>query len=833
MNTMRQGTFAKTTRSLLVVLVVASMLLQPGLVGSAQAATQNSVASAAHTAPFAVPSSATSAAPQASAANPFQAEPAQGADIPAPTQPAGTGAAIDCNDPIPGFKARLFAEDEVMFSYRYRDDNQSLRTQLVDFDGSKLVAKESKYYGGTSALSDVRRLGNTGADLNGDDKAELVTVLRDKSERLAATTDSSTTSEWYADGDAYKGDHLTWLNTDAGNLDRTGSDEEVAVAFEDDNDDIQVVALDGNSAGQIGNSANKMLGNWYDPKDGDGRGDVSYVAVATGDLNGDGYDNEIVTVFRDGNEDLQMLVVRRNPNNTMSLLWNKSWTNHERGDVARDIGYWRNRRPIDVTTGDLDGDMRDEVVIGFRSGDSETEAWDGKLQLLVVKTTQVVTSTVTTTYPYSDTLVMDDRVWVEHKIGSDSSQAATMVSLAGADLDGDGRDEIAVGYNRVYAMGDHESRRWQQHLVTYEYVDVTETNYPFPGCSDDNGKPRACLIQRSGSWKSSNTTIPFAVSEDNVEAHVVIDAGDLDLDGKEEIVLGREVHDNGDIELYAFDADSGLQQRGSKLTVDSGSNRIEDFWLSMGDHDGDSWYGTYKWDGTYENSCRQKTDAQVQAVLHAPPYWPELNDEEAEADFGTTSSNNQGTTKAIETTVSGSVTQKALFKEIGPSFTYEWEKSWATETTTRTTTTYGMGFRTWSPAVHGDKAYFGAVELVETNYWCYSYEDLNPKHELGEMEVCLPRPTTEMAHVNYSLKWWYGYGPKTYAESWVPVGTNLAYQRTATISGGGPGAGLAVDDSTNGDYFAKSVARTNQAVHAWWELDLGGTHVDDVRALVV
>ena len=134
--------------------------------------------------------------------------------------------------------------------------------------------------------------------------------------------------------------------------------------------------------------------------------------------------------------------------------------------------------------------MRDEVVIGFRSGDSETDAWNGKLQMLMVKTTQVVTSTATTTYPYSDTLVMDDQVWVEHKIGSDFSQAATMVSLAGADLDGDGRDEIAVGYNRVYASGEHESRKWQQHLVTYKYVDVMEPNYPFPGCSDDSGKPR-------------------------------------------------------------------------------------------------------------------------------------------------------------------------------------------------------------------------------------------------------------------------------------------------------------------------------------------------------
>ena len=250
--------------------------------------------------------------------------------------------------------------------------------------------------------------------------------------------------------------------------------------------------------------------------------------------------------------------------------------------------------------------------------------------------------------------------------------------------------------------------------------------------------------------------------------------------------------------------------------MDSGSNRIEDFWLSMGDHDGDSWYGTYN------DHCYPKTDAQVQAVLHAPPYWPELNDEEAEAEFGATSSNGQGTTKTIETTVSGSVTQKAQFKEIGPSFTYEWEKAWATETTTRTITTYGMGFETWSPALHPLEPNFGAVELVEASYWCYEYEDVNHQAELGVMRVCLPRPTIEMAHVNYPIEWWYEKGPETYQDSWVPVGVNLAYQRTANVSGGGQGAGLAVDDSTNGDYFAGSVTRTNQAAHAWWGLDLGG-----------
>jgi uncharacterized repeat protein (TIGR01451 family) len=698
----------------------------------------------------------------------------------------------------------------VFLSYRYRDDNQALRTQVLDTPDRKLqlAAGGYQYYGSTSALASVRRLGNTAVDLNGDRKAELVTALRDKSTRLAVTTNSPTKNEWYADGDAFEGDHLEWISAAAGDLDSGAGgthDDEVAVAFEDDNNDIQVLVLDGSSSGQIREAPNKQLGRWYDPDDHEGRGDVSYVAVATGDLDGDGFDNEIAATFRDGNENLQLLVLRRLPDGTMQLLWNRAWTNHERGDVAREAKQWSNRRPIDVTTGDLDGDMRDEVVIGFRAGDSQTEAWNGTLQLLVVK--------------YSGStagggFVMDDRVYVEHSLGGDMSRAATMVSLAGADLDGDGRDEIAVGYNRLYAKGEYESRRWQQHLTSYEYVDINEPGYPFPGCVDDSGQPRACLVQRPGAWKGPNTDVPFAVSEDNVEAHVVIGAGDLDLDGREEIVLARNVHDNGDMQVLAFDADSGVGSPFSQLEIDSGSNRIEDFWLAVGDGDGDSWYGEYT------GHCYEKTDAQIQAVIHAPPYWPGVNPNEAEAwaEFGQTSSQGQGVTDALETTIGGSVTQKFIVKEVGPSFTYEWEKAWATETTTRTTQVEGMGFETQTPALFGEEAYFGAVEIVKAKHWCYDYTETHA----GVMNVCLPRPSSEMGHTNYPLENWYELGPALYPDSWVPVGANLAEKRAVTFSGGSGSAGLAVDGNRNGNYFEGSVMRTGQATNAWWEVDLGG-----------
>lgn len=756
---------------------------------------------------------AASALPQAvSAATP--APPQQDTPAVAPA-PAGEQAfpTIDCNDPIPGQKARLFGDEEVLVNYRYRDDNTSLRSLILDNSGSNLTQLESKYYGGTSALSSIRRLSLAGADLNGDDKTELVSVLRDKSERIAAVSNAVPTSEWYADGDEYKGDNLNWFSPAAGDLDRSRLDQvaggdEVAIAFEDDNDDIRIMVVDGQPTGAVQAGANKPLGLWYDPDDHDGRGDVGYVTSAVGDLNGDGYDDEIVAAFHDGNDNLQVLIVRLNEDGTTTLLWNRYWTNYDRGDVADDESQFSNRWPISATAGDVDGDLRDEAVIGFRSGDSD----HGDLQLLVLDLTRELKGAT----PATDKFEMDDSAFMRRSVDASNhwAEAATAVSVSAADLDGDGRDEIAVGYTTVYNYSEHDmDRYWEQHLMTYKYTGVTEPGW---GQCADGGIFHACLDARSGDWKSGRTKVPFAVDEDNVEASVWISTGDIDLDGRAEIALGRTDHDSGDLLVYTFDAENGLHQR-TAYTVDSGGNRIEDFRVAMGDADGDSWYGTYVGGST---ACRERKDALVTAVLHAPPYWPEVNEEEAVAAFGQNIGSGGGTGKTAESSVSASVTAKWQIKEIGPSFSHEWEKATAVESQSITTTVEGEKFSTHPPYLFDPEEYFGAVEFVETPFWCYDYTEPH----IGLMTVCTPRPADASTVLNYSLEWWYENGPKTYAESWIPLGMNLAQGRSASQSSdnSGAGAGRAVDGNTNGDFNAGSVAHTAYGEHPWWQVDLGG-----------
>jgi hypothetical protein len=764
---------------------------------------------------------------------------AQALAEPPPVVPAGAdgaAATIDCNDPIPGQKAMLIGEDEVALVY-HTNNHPALTDVYWDSSGNNLVYKGGSDRSSISALQSNSWMAITWGDLNGDDQHEYISVFKDKNKRVGAIT-NKTSTEWYNSNSVWDGDDIAYLDVATGNLDRADNDDEIVIAFRNDSNDIHVGVLNGNSSGGIAQAPNALYGEWTDSTNN--RGDVDHVAVATGDLDGDGYDDEIVVVFKDKASDLQAMVLRRD-GPTLTPLWlSGGMTAEGRGDVAKSEGLWGNRYPIDVTTGDIDGDKRDEAIVGFRLGDPAS----GKLQLLVLKYTGQ--DTKGNTDPLDDKYSMDTRVFLTENLWQKYGHyfmAALSVSLATGDFDGDGIDEIAVGIGSLLDNSEHGDRIWETYLATYDYVPMTSPEWQGMQCKDTQGY-RDCL-RYLHYWKSGGTSLGLFENEQQPEADVRIDAGELDGDGKDEIVLLRKSHSSGDGEIYAFDAESSLHKRTS-VTFSPTADTIDRFWVALGDKDGNARYGTYT------GACRVLKQAQVNAVIHAPPHWPEEeipghpgetnpNWDEAEAASGMKTGTGGGTGQTTETSVGASVRlapelplEKAPIN-IGPSFTYEWEKATSLEQKTTTEGVDGNKFITHVPWQFGEEeAYFSAVGFVETVYWCYDYTEAS----YGLMTVCLPRPESEMTALNASLDWWYGDGEDegraTYPDSWVPVGVNLAQGRTATQSSLYNSAvtpSLAVDGRTDGSFYNGSVQSTAYEQHPWWQVDLGGPQAIDAVLL--
>ncbi len=735
--------------------------------------------------------------------------------------------------PPTGAKAKIVAEDEIGFVYRYKDEAY-LRHKTVDLTNPTTLAEVAfKKYSGMDALTSVYWISSVAADVNGDGKKELVSAVQDKYKRLAAITNGPNNYEWYYDSSAWKGDNVDWIEIAAGNLDRTGADKEVVVALGDQNNDIRVVALDGDSAGNIGTALNNTYGFYSDTASG--RGDVDYVAVGAGDINGDGYDDEIVTAFQDSNNDLQVLILRRDTTatNAMRLLWSKSWADNGRGDVGKDgSGAWRNKRPIAVALGDVDGDMRDEAVLAYRVGDSS----NGNLQLLVLKFRSQNTA--------HTTLDMDDTVWAAYNLPDKYHQAGTSVSLATGDADGDGKDEVAFGYNTTEEDlcssqgGSYVCNiRWQQHLVAYEYVPFEAPEHP-SYCGASNALP--CLHKRSGQW---NGAVDYVGGGDDTDGQnlVVVAMNDLDQDGRDEMVLAHGVDATGYADLLAFDAESSI---GSPFATFGGATAAgeiaNDFWLTMGDTNGDSKYATYT------GACYSKAEAHVLAVIHAPPHGPDTgcdwahplspecdwgeNYLEAAATFGRDVGQGEGSATGSKTTIGGEVSLDMKIHEIGPSFTYEWEKTYSVDRSSTTNSVEGSKFSTRPAYLYYEEASDAGLDIIKTDYDCYVYHEAT----YGDMDVCVPLTSGEAP---FPMDWWYSDAMTMYADSWVPVGINLAQRspsltasQASEIATSSP-ASRAVDGNVDGNWSAGSVSHTGSTVNAWWQVDLGA--VQEIHAVQI
>ena len=731
--------------------------------------------------------------------------------------PAGTPISTVVPTPAPpGQKVELYGDEEVFLSFRQANDQKALANTIFDNPTGTtqlIVTSPEKWWTTLPRVANISWLTNTTGDLNGDGSPEHISAFKNSNGQLGALSWSlavATPTDWYGTAARYVAGSVGWIDVAAGDLDRGHDNDEVVIAFRDYYEDIHVVAINGSAT--IGGDLGSQMAEWW--KDDLERGSINHATVDTGDLDGDGVDDEIVVAYKDSGNDLQVQFLQYDGTGTLQELWRIDSRDNGRDNVANSgAGDFANKWPIDVTTGDIDGDMRDEVVLAFRIGD----ATNGNVQLWALDVNPGLLPAI----PWT----VESSVWRDHPISKPSNtvkKAATMVSVSAADLDGDGADEIALAYNIAYEDLCNNSGysyvcngRWLQQLVTYEYTPFAAPEYEL--CAA--GSPqKGCFRQRSGSWSGPANYLKDSTSE----GRVVVSAGDLDRDTKDEVALVHYKIDNDNLELLTFDADATLALR-SAVERDLGSNWPSEFWIAMDDRTDDTRYARYT------GTCYRKKEAQVASVIFAPPHWPEGhiagNYDATGASFDSKSLQSSGESLEVSTSVGASVTVNPSVHDIGASFTYGWEKEASAEKTQTKSIENGLKYSTcpefFCNSVEFPPNYNG-VQIVETSFNCFVYNE----GSIGNMDVCLPYYTRTLP---YPHDLWYTEGYATYPDSWVPLSHNLAEGRLAAQSSEDPAypapASRSVDGDVTGAFLQGHVSHTGYGTPpytSYWQVDLGG-----------
>jgi uncharacterized repeat protein (TIGR01451 family) len=727
---------------------------------------------------------------------------------------------VDSGTPTPvppGQQVTIIGDDEILLSYRQANDSKALRNVIIDNPdpetNTQLQTQGSqKEWTANSGTFNDTWLASAAADLNGDHKAELVSAFKDANGFLAATSWSELVTvedNWYNSNSPYSGSNLSWIDVASGDLDRKHDNDELVVAMRDGNQDEDIVVLDGKSTGDIG-TADKAALSSYVNSSGE-QGNILYTQVATGDLNGDGADDEVVVVFRDGGKDLNVMMFRYTGTGTLQNIWWWDSRDNGRDNTANEgDGAFANGYPLAVTTGDFDRDYKDEVIVAARMGNYS----DGAIQLIALDVTSQAAD---------GKLTVDSSVWKDFVSNDTYEWGATYLDLAAGDFDGDSYDEFALIYNVVHWSKCYSvntpypcDMRFVQYVATFDYVPTNAAD--FKSYCGSSATTR-CFHQRSGTWHSSENR---GGHDDAQEGMVRIAAGDLDRDTMDEVVLAHYRWESDDIEVVAFDADSGLTQRGSSWKTSLGDNRPSHFAISMGDRDGDS-----QW-ADFTGTCYLGKEAQIISAIYAPPHYPEWhvahNNGTAGASFGIEALTGAGTSQESTTSIGSSVKMEKELKGIKGSFTHGWAKEASSEKTKMTDTAGGVDWVTCPSAMPdcAENPSYNGVEFIETVNNCFVYHEATA----GNMDVCLPASKSEN---RFSQNWWYTTGYNDYNDSWVPLGHNLALGRFATQSSQDSGypseAGRAVDGDVSGTWSSGHTAHTGMGslpATSFLTVDLGG-----------
>jgi hypothetical protein len=316
---------------------------------------------------------------------------------------------------------------------------------------------------------------------------------------------------------------------------------------------------------------------WYAEWSGEEAHGESRVRVATGDLDGDGLD-EIVLAWEGGDRWVNLKVF-----DTLGGLFisarGKLYDEQVDGD-----------KDLDVATGDFNGDGDDEIVL----------VWEGGSDKMNVKVYDV---------DRNGNLYAKAKIYDEEVHGGSHVERGHVAVTTG-DFNGDGIDEIAVGWEggsctanlKIYQVTDNLSKLVAKGKDVDSGQGIHGGNHLSVGAGDFNGDG-VDEIAFAYEGQSHKVVVRVFASDNQLDLHykaeildeevhggsdLSVTTGDMNRDVRAEIVLAWQGADHGlNVKLYQVTTDLGSITAKGKRT-DEGVYGGEHLAVAVGNFDGDS-----------------------------------------------------------------------------------------------------------------------------------------------------------------------------------------------------------------------------------------------------
>ena len=502
---------------------------------------------------------------------------------------------LDCSNSPFGGVLEVGGEREIFVGFRDNDPNSfSIRPMnafLLDLNSSGAITFDQKKASGLRAKNASATHAAVAVDFNGDGYDEFFQAFVQDNELYRAIVyvngqgNADLTDTWSSTGAAGIG-HSRFATT-AGNLQRIKKgNEAVAVLSRNGTNAINVNLYSGNSNGTISQSDGSVRGLWRSKEENTQM--PEHLGIANGDLDGDGFDDEIVVIFQPSiGSDIQIRV----------LEYAANYSSGSGDNLKTNIQEIANRQipaqdpmNVRVAVGDIDGDFQDEIVVVSDREQIDAEGTSDQLDIR--------------TFEFNPAAAANARI-EQRTQQYDQKYTTFNLDLAVADTDRDSNAEIIIGY---YGTENNVNDSTGLHIHTLD-ADSSAATIPyhnsFHDSQNERSRPRDLRIVADDMTKDGHADI-IAVFEDK--------GGQMQIVRLTDSTLPKSIDPSGGITLESAwrSGTAGLDDLRSLPA------------LTVGDWDNDSILAHYEAVEGGSILCKKVTEAQIATAVYMPPNWENI-----------------------------------------------------------------------------------------------------------------------------------------------------------------------------------------------------------------